>query len=47
MPISEYTENTKTKLKDLVLVCSNCHRMLHKRRPWLNKEDLKKIISKD
>ncbi|EJR31147.1 HNH endonuclease [Bacillus mycoides] len=44
VPISNYKENTKTKLNDLVLVCSNCHRMLHRKRPWLGKEELKTLI---
>jgi 5-methylcytosine-specific restriction protein A len=25
---------TKTRLIDLALVCANCHRMLHRSRPW-------------
>ncbi|MFD2168483.1 HNH endonuclease [Tumebacillus lipolyticus] len=33
LPISEYEEDQKTKVEDLSLVCSNCHRMLHRRRP--------------
>ncbi|WP_079530620.1 HNH endonuclease [Halobacillus hunanensis] len=32
------------KLKDLVLVCSNCHRMLHRKTPWLTKKQLKSLI---
>lgn len=44
VPISESVENRKTQMKDLVLLCSNCHRMIHHRRPWLNKEQLKKLI---
>jgi 5-methylcytosine-specific restriction enzyme A len=44
IPISEYEENTKTKLSDLVLVCSNCHKMLHRKRPWLSKEELKHLL---
>ncbi|TGE09953.1 HNH endonuclease [Hymenobacter fodinae] len=43
-PISELTEETLTQLDDLVLVCSNCHRMLHRRRPWLTLEDLKLLV---
>ncbi|AVD54613.1 HNH endonuclease (plasmid) [Priestia filamentosa] len=43
-PISDYKEDTKTKLEDLVLVCSNCHRMLHRKRPWLSKEQLRQLI---
>lgn len=44
IPVSNYKENTKTKVNDLVLVCSNCHRMLHRQRPWLSKEQLKDIL---
>jgi len=31
---------TRTNLADLVLLCSNCHRMIHHRRPWLTFEQL-------
>lgn len=43
-PISQLTEETPTRLDDLALVCSNCHRMLHRRRPWLTLEDLKLLV---
>jgi predicted HNH restriction endonuclease len=43
-PISELTEATETKLEDLILVCSNCHKMIHRRRPWLTKEEIKKVL---
>ncbi|UOQ81000.1 HNH endonuclease [Hymenobacter sp. 5414T-23] len=43
-PISELKEETQTKLDDLALVCSNCHRMLHRRRPWLTLENLKALL---
>lgn len=33
-----------TKLEDLALVCSNCHRMLHKSIDTLAVEDLRKLI---
>lgn len=33
----------KTKLADLVLLCSNCHRMIH-REPWLMPAKLKAIV---
>lgn len=42
-PISQLTEETETKIEDLALVCSNCHRMLHRRRPWLTIDNLKAI----
>lgn len=46
LPISELKGEVKTKIKDVALVCSNCHRMLHRRRPWLKMEELKKLINK-
>ncbi|MCR6641705.1 MAG: HNH endonuclease [Sporocytophaga sp.] len=45
-PISQLTEETETKIDDLALVCSNCHRMLHIRRPWLALDELKTILQK-
>lgn len=43
-PISEIKEGKKTKLSDVSLVCSNCHRMLHRKRPWIALKDLKNIL---
>lgn len=43
-PVSELEENEITKVEDIVLVCANCHRMLHRKRPWLTKEKLKLLI---
>lgn len=45
LPISEYQEGTKTKPSDLILVCSNCHRMLHRKRPWLSKNQLAELLN--
>ncbi|MCU6328321.1 HNH endonuclease [Enterobacter quasiroggenkampii] len=42
-PLSHREDNEETKLKDLAIVCANCHRMLHRRRPWLTVDGLKKI----
>lgn len=44
IPVSELTSGSKTKLSDLALVCSNCHRILHRARPWLSIDDLKRVI---
>lgn len=44
VPVSEYSINAKTKVTDLALVCSNCHRMLHRRRPWLGTAELKQVL---
>lgn len=31
----------KTKLGDLILICANCHRMIHRYQPWLNPDQLR------
>lgn len=45
-PISEMKENEKTNINDIVLLCSNCHSMIHRKRPWLKKEEIRLIIKK-
>lgn len=44
LPMSDLEGEVKTKVKDIALVCSNCHRMLHRKRPWLEMSSLKKLI---
>jgi hypothetical protein len=44
LPVSQLHENSTTKIEDIALVCSNCHRMLHRKRPWLEMSELKKIL---
>ncbi|MCK9181873.1 MAG: HNH endonuclease [Fibrobacteraceae bacterium] len=44
IPVSSMTDESTTRLDDLVLLCSNCHRMIHHRRPWLKKNELKNLI---
>jgi 5-methylcytosine-specific restriction protein A len=45
LPVSELAPGSKTRLADLALVCANCHRMIHRRRPWLAIEDLQSKVS--
>ncbi|SFP87825.1 5-methylcytosine-specific restriction enzyme A [Amycolatopsis arida] len=35
---------TTTRLDDLMLICANCHRMVHRGKPWLTPEELKRMI---
>ena len=35
-----------TRLDDLVLLCSNCHSMVHARQPWLEMKDLMRLIQR-
>jgi 5-methylcytosine-specific restriction protein A len=38
------TGPVKTQLKDLTLICSNCHRMIHRSTPWLTVEALCDLV---
>jgi 5-methylcytosine-specific restriction protein A len=44
-PVSELAIGEKTKLVDLVLLCSNCHRIIHRKKPWLSIDELKQLIA--
>ena len=43
-PVSELLPNEKTNMDDLVLLCSNCHRMVYRTRPWLSIDELKNLL---
>ncbi len=44
-PLSELpTLGTTTRPSDLSLVCANCHRMIHKSRPWLSIEEIRNLL---
>lgn len=45
-PLSLREKNEETALDDLAIVCSNCHRMLHRKRRWLTLDDLRDIYEK-
>ncbi len=44
VPVSQLQAGASTKLSDLTLLCSNCHRIIHRRRPWLTVEQLRTIL---
>ena len=44
LPVSALKPNTKTKVADIALLCSNCHRMVHRRRPWLSMVQLRLLV---
>jgi len=46
LPVSQLDPGHKTKLDDLALVCSNCHRMIHREAPWLSMAKLKELVKK-
>ena len=45
-PLADADGEIKTRLDDLEVVCSNCHRMIHRSRPFLTPEQLRSKISK-
>lgn len=45
-PISEIAPDTVVRPSDLAPVCSNCHGIIHRYRPWLTIEQMQKIVSK-
>ena len=46
IPVSEMKADHKTKVEDFAMLCSNCHRMAHKKRPWLKMAELSKLRRK-
>jgi 5-methylcytosine-specific restriction enzyme A len=44
-PLSEVADSTTTKIGDLALVCSNCHRMIHRKRPWLTVGQIRHFVA--
>lgn len=43
-PLSEIDGESITTMKDLILVCSNCHRMLHRDLNFVSVDELRKLI---
>jgi 5-methylcytosine-specific restriction protein A len=43
IPLAE-SGSTKTRLDDLAILCANCHRMIHVRKPMLSVAELRSLI---
>ncbi|WP_409422309.1 HNH endonuclease [Pseudaeromonas sp. ZJS20] len=46
IPISSLSDETQMTPEDLSLLCANCHRIIHRKAPWISVNDLKDIIKK-
>ena len=47
-PLSELSpQGEGTTTADLSLVCPNCHRMIHRSKPWLSIVELKQVVEQD
>ncbi|MGH7987145.1 MAG: HNH endonuclease, partial [Candidatus Binataceae bacterium] len=44
VPVSELKRGQKTKISDIALLCSNCHRMVHRRKQWLRMGQLSLLL---
>ena len=44
VPVSELGDNGVSNIDDIKMVCANCHRILHRKRPWLKVAKLKALI---
>jgi predicted HNH restriction endonuclease len=46
IPVSNMQPGYKTQAKDIVMVCANCHRMIHRKKPWLTLAEIRGQIVK-
>lgn len=44
-PVSELRPGQRTNLRDLALLCANCHRMVHRGKRWLSLDELRALLS--
>jgi 5-methylcytosine-specific restriction endonuclease McrA len=44
IPVEKMKPGHKTSPDDIAMLCANCHRMVHKRRPWLSMNQLKDLL---
>lgn len=47
VPLSSSSEPVTTTLDDLAVLCSNCHRVIHRSTPMLSVAELSKVVSRD
>jgi hypothetical protein len=44
LPVSELQPQARTRIEDIALLCSNCHRIVHRKRPWLLMHELQQLV---
>lgn len=44
--VTDMKEGHVSQVKDMAMLCSNCHRMVHRKRPWLTMEKLSQLLDK-
>ena len=43
-PLHTVTENHRTNVEDLALLCANCHRIVHAKREWLTVQEVRGLM---
>lgn len=43
-PVHAMKEGDETRLEDLALACANCHRMIHRSKPWLTSNEIRACL---
>ncbi len=46
VPLSQLQKGRRTKLSDLAIICSNCHRMIHRTHPIKNIKQFRRVLKK-
>ncbi|MCC6825191.1 MAG: HNH endonuclease [Acidobacteria bacterium] len=46
LPLAESNKGRRTKLSDLAIICSNCHRMIHKTKPIKGIKAFRRMLGK-
>jgi len=44
-PVTSFNEDHRTHINDLILICANCHRIIHRAKPWLTITELTAILN--
>jgi hypothetical protein len=44
IPVSELRAGDKTRIEDIIFVCANCHRMIHRKQPWMTSDEFGSMI---
>jgi 5-methylcytosine-specific restriction protein A len=44
LALADLLDEHTTRLADVALVCPNCHRMVHRKRPWLGLDKLTELL---
>lgn len=46
LPLSQILDDhVKTRVEDIIMLCSNCHKMIHRKRPWLTVDEISKLLT--